>query len=548
MKRDNFDSYIQLLRDNGVDRLYHVTSRENWESMRMNGIYSAENQQRNNMAGRPIMDEMSRIRDHKLGLDKYVHLSFSANPVFLEAALKAKTAGEDYLVVEISLDVLNNDEVIFCNMDSHYEDVLKGTSYSHLSSINIKAAAATQRDQIALKNRRFCSAEILIPAHVSSGHILNRIELDNKVNDIQKGDEFKRNLIVIMVDETVNMKHPIIVRGHSYSSAAKYAEAAINKLITKVALSYNAGGKVSDKYDIAVFGCGYSYGIAPLWDRKYSDDGCSFRSAHDLYDTFIRKLGEGTPRWIQTGSNSYDANYEKAFKKVKEFLQPTKTMGNIFWHEAGFYGSMIKTLLGNGVDSITNALLGGQYENPEGVYYGGVGDEDSTTYVKDVFEKTLKSNYENIIHLDIHSGYGARYRMVIFNSAFDTMTEAETIEMFQYDNVIAVDSEDFYATTGDTTDFYYRLREKMGAKPTLFSTCFEFGTIGDGFIDSVISMKYTVEENQNHWYPYDNKVTSKAIWERYHEMFYPTEKEWREKTIEDFKAACKGVLDAKLVK
>lgn len=321
MKRDNFDSYIQLLRDNGVDRLYHVTSRENWESIRMNGIYSAENQQRNNMASRPIMDEMSRIRDHKLGLDKYVHLSFSANPVFLEAALKAKTAGEDYLVVEISLDVLNNDEVIFCNMDSHYEDVLKGTSYSHLSSINIKAASATQRDQIALKNRRFCSAEVLIPAHVSSGHILNRIELDNKVNDIQKGDEFKRNLIVIMVDETVNMKHPIIARGHSYSSAAKYAEAAINKLITKVALSYNSGGKVSDKYDIAVFGCGYSYGIAPLWDRKYSDDGCSFRSAHDLYDTFIRNLGEGTPRWIQTGSNSYDANYEKAFKKVKEFLQ-----------------------------------------------------------------------------------------------------------------------------------------------------------------------------------------------------------------------------------
>ena len=88
----------------------------------------------------------------------------------------------------------------------------------------------------------------------------------------------------------------------------------------------------------------------------------------------------------------------------------------------------------------------------------------------------------------------------------------------------------------------------MGGENSLFSTCFEFGTLGDGFLDSVMSMKYTVEENQNHWYPSDNKVTNKAIWERYHEMFYPTEKEWREKTIEDFKAACSGVLDAKLVK
>jgi len=222
-------------------------------------------------------------------------------------------------------------------------------------------------------------------------------------------------------------------------------------------------------------------------------------------------------------------------------------MGNIFWHEAGFYGSMITALLGNGVEAITNALLGGQYEYPEGVYYGGLGDEKSTVYVKEVFEKTLLSEYENIVHIDVHSGYGARYRMVIFNSAFDTMTEAETMELFSYDNVIAIDSEDFYATTGDTTDFYYRLHEKLGVENQLFSTCFEFGTIGDGFWDSVVSMKYTIEENQNHWYPSKNKVTNQIIRERYLEMFYPTETKWREKTVADFVEACKGVFEAKLL-
>jgi len=30
-------------------------------------------------------------------------------------------------------------------------------------------------------------------------------------------------------------------------------------------------------------------------------------------------------------------------------------------------------------------------------------------------------------------------------------------------------------------------------------------------------------------------------------LFYPTEKEWREKTVVDFAIACKGVLDAKLI-
>ena len=245
--------------------------------------------------------------------------------------------------------------------------------------------------------------------------------------------------------------------------------------------------------------------------------------------------------------DSFDMTVNKDYPKVDTFLGPQKEMGNILWHEAGFYGSLVKEVIQDGADVISNALLGGQYEYAEGVYYGGAGDEASTTYLKDVFKQTLESEYENIVHIDIHSGYGPRYNMVIFNSAFDTMTEEESILMFNYGTVIAVDSEDFYPTTGDTTDYYYRLREAMGNDTGLFSTCFEFGTIGDSFLDSIISMKYTIEENQNHWYPSNNATTNEIIKERYQELFYPTEKEWREKTVADFALACKGVLDAKLI-
>ena len=237
----------------------------------------------------------------------------------------------------------------------------------------------------------------------------------------------------------------------------------------------------------------------------------------------------------------------KDYPKCDEFLGPKSTIGNIFWHEVGFYGSLIGQVLTNGADTISNALLGGQYEYADGVYYGGDGDEASTVFLKDVFKQTLEGEYENIVHIDIHSGYGPRYNMVIFNSVFDTMTEAETKELFGYDTIIAIDSEDFYPTTGDTTDFYYRLREQMKSEKSLFSTCFEFGTIGDSFIDSIISMKYTIEENQNHWYPSSDNVTNQIIKERYQELFYPTEKKWREKTVEDFKKACEGVLEAKLM-
>ena len=245
--------------------------------------------------------------------------------------------------------------------------------------------------------------------------------------------------------------------------------------------------------------------------------------------------------------NTFDMTVNKDYPKVNTFLGPKESMGNIVGHELSFYGSLVKEVIEDGADVISNALLGGQYEAPEGVYYGGNGDEASTKYLKDVFQQTLESEYENVVHIDVHSGYGPRYNMVIFNSVFETMNEAESVALFGYDNIIAHDSEAFYPTTGDTTDFYYRLHEKMGSDTTLFSTCFEFGTIGDSFLDSIISMKYTIEENQNHWNPSNNATTNEIIKERYQELFYPTEKKWREKTIEDFTTACKGVLKAKLI-
>ena len=244
--------------------------------------------------------------------------------------------------------------------------------------------------------------------------------------------------------------------------------------------------------------------------------------------------------------DSFDRASNQEYPKVDTFLGPTGKIGNALWHEAGFYLSLAKTAITEGADTISDALLTGQYEYPEGVYYGGDGDESSTVYLKDVFARCLESRYENIVHIDIHSGYGPRYNMVIFNSVFETMTEAESVAAFGYGNVIAHDSESFYATTGDTTDFFYRLAQQKDTDTALFSTCFEFGTIGDAFFDTILSLHYTVDENRNHWYPTDNAVSAQIVHENYMELFYPTETAWRENTVTDFVAATQGVLNAKL--
>ena len=243
---------------------------------------------------------------------------------------------------------------------------------------------------------------------------------------------------------------------------------------------------------------------------------------------------------------TFDLSTNKEYPKVDRFLGPTGKIGNALWHEAGFYLSLGKTAITEGANTISDALLGGQYEYPQGVYYGGTDDEASTVFLKDVFTQCLESSYENIVHIDIHSGYGPRYDMVIFNSIYETMTEAESQAAFGYDHIIAHDSEAFYVTTGDTTDFFYRLADSKGTDKTLFSTCFEFGTIGDEFFDTILSLKYTVDENRDHWYPTTNKTSAEIVRQNYLELFYPTETQWREKAVEDFTNATLGVLNAKL--
>ena len=243
---------------------------------------------------------------------------------------------------------------------------------------------------------------------------------------------------------------------------------------------------------------------------------------------------------------NFDLSSNKEYPKVESFLQPVGAMGNAFWHEVSFYLSLAKEALTTGADTISDALLTGQYEYAEGVYYGGNGDEKSTSYLKGVFAECIDGSYENLIHIDIHSGYGPRYNMVIFNSVQDPTTEAEAKEMFGYDYIIATDSEDFYVTFGDTTDYFYRLARSKDSDKELYSTCFEFGTIGDSFIDSILSLKFTVDENRQHWYPTSDPITAEMVKQNYYELFYPTETQWREKTVQDFKDATFGVLGAKL--
>ena len=191
---------------------------------------------------------------------------------------------------------------------------------------------------------------------------------------------------------------------------------------------------------------------------------------------------------------------------------------------------------------MVHALLTGQFTIPSGVYYGGTEDTDSTKLLKQVYQDAIDSDYHNIVHIDLHTGYGPKDQMNIFSAVNETMKQKEAVKAFDYPLVLTPESEDFYVTSGDNTAYFSELYQKQAPDKSFYSTTFEFGTLGNGLLASISSLKQTIDENRLFHQSSSSETTKEIIKNRYLEMFYPSDEEWRLKAIKDFKRGLTGVL------
>ncbi|MFC4779003.1 M14 family metallopeptidase [Paenibacillus sp. GCM10023252] len=258
--------------------------------------------------------------------------------------------------------------------------------------------------------------------------------------------------------------------------------------------------------------------------RRYNENNV------DLNRNFI-------PDW-----KSFNLDVNLDYPKVQSFLESSRPLGYATHHELGFYSAFATKAISPGIGVIADALLTGQYRSPQGVYYGGTQDEPATAYMKGMFRDVLESDYESITHIDVHTGYGPRYQMSIFTTMSETMKEQEAVEAFRYPLVFTPDSEEFYAASGDISEYFYHLKKTEYPGKQLYSTCFEFGTLGDGTVASIQSLRNTIDENRLNWNGASNETTEQIVRNRYAEMFYPSETKWRRKAAADFGVALRGVL------
>lgn len=203
----------------------------------------------------------------------------------------------------------------------------------------------------------------------------------------------------------------------------------------------------------------------------------------------------------------------EGYAKVRGLLDTKKKSSRLM-----FYLKSISSIKKYGKDALRRAIVSGQYEYPEDIFFGGNDFEPQVSLIqKEVIH--YGEGYSQVLLVDLHTGYGQRAKLHLFGDRSPFIDQNHMNSVFKNLNVDYGQEKDFYTVTGGFTVFMAKLFHE---KAKFAGVCFEMGTVDShktlGSLDSLYRMV--------------NEKFNKSL---YQELFYPSSPEWRVGVFEQFK-------------
>lgn len=214
------------------------------------------------------------------------------------------------------------------------------------------------------------------------------------------------------------------------------------------------------------------------------------------------------------------AGCPEAYRAFDPILNPRRPPSR--WDP--FRARAIWAVARHGKDSLRAALVTGQYEFPQGLFFGGMGPSVTFRIVSEQLPSWL-GHAETVVHLDIHTGLGARGTHKLLVDYPLGPSERDRLTRWFGANVFHEKSPGRVA---------YQARGSFG--PWLMTRRFapdyafafaEFGTYPD--LPVLAGLR---AENQVHHWGGDAEPVSRAK-ARLRELFCPASQAWRARTLAD---------------
>jgi hypothetical protein len=263
----------------------------------------------------------------------------------------------------------------------------------------------------------------------------------------------------------------------------------------------------------------------------------------------------GMKNWKRTNPNNVDLNRNFVegdfatlagtnpdYPKLAAYLSPQKALGNLALEKLLFFDQTLHQLVLFGPRRVREAALMGQYRMPKGIYFGGQELQPETRVMMDLYRSAF-AGYRQIVHLDMHTGYGPRFQMTLVNSPHEKMSAVETTVKYGTPRVAAANPAEFYTMNGDMIDWEYELVKQEFPDAQIFAAACEFGTYGESLLAGVRSLRITIFKNQVNLFG-ANPAASNWVDQEYRELYLPSEPGWFEKALSDARHTFEGVLKA----
>lgn len=244
------------------------------------------------------------------------------------------------------------------------------------------------------------------------------------------------------------------------------------------------------------------------YNRRFTENNVDINRNSSLSDTLYNIINDGYP-------------------KVYDFINPKKKVNTRSFSNIMFTPRAIIKILKASMPVLRQAILQGQYQYPEGLYYGGNKLEPQTESLTPIIQSICKP-YKTVFEIDLHTGYGERGRLHFFPNPVDKKTKKDIENVFLGYQIDWGDSDGFYTITGD----FVGLIGQINKNKTYIPMTFEYGTLNSqttsGSLESIHRM---ILENQGNHYGYKKEKDKLKVKEDILEMFYPSSKEWKTKIM-----------------
>lgn len=221
----------------------------------------------------------------------------------------------------------------------------------------------------------------------------------------------------------------------------------------------------------------------------------------------------------------------EGYSKVFDLINPKGkaipgSMANRF-----FFIKAIKEIAKKSMPVLRQAVLQGQYEFPEGLYYGGNDFESQIKNLVPIID-TICNPYEMVFAIDLHTGYGERGKLHLFPNPVEESVKKRMEYIFEGFQIDWGDSDDFYTITGDFVSYIGKINHDKISIPMVF----EFGTMNSQTtLGSLKSIHIMILENQCEQYGFSSDEDFKKIKKDLIEMYYPTSNAWKSNVIDQTK-------------